>query len=200
MPKYFKQHLLANKDSHSNPPESFDWEDELMYPSQLVETILSWKAPSRPFRKKDKSFYFTSTTIVVLISLIAGLAGWILLIAALLAMLFVVYVLNFIPPEDVEYKISTQGITIGEHFYHWQELDSFWFTKKEGGVVLLHIQTLLHFPGQLILLLDKSVDEENVKRVCARFLPFQEIAPQSFMEKWGAKLQKHFPLENMTSS
>lgn len=162
-----------------------------------VKTFLTWTAPSRPFRKKDRSYYTTIAIIVILLILIAILAREILLIGVLLALAFVAYVLAFIPPEDVEYKISAQGVTIGGHFYFWGALDSFWFSEKEGQKIL-HILTNMHFPGQLMLLLG-SEEEETVKKTVAHYLPYHEIPPKSVLDNWAEKLQKHFPLENPRS-
>ena len=160
-----------------------------------IETLLWWDGPSRPFRKKDRSYYTTLAIIVSLLILILLLAKEFLLIATLLSLTFVSYVLAFIPPNKVKYKISTQGITIGEDFYFWHFLDSFWFKEKEGHKVL-HIQTVFRFPAQLMLVLD-GVEEEKVKKIVARFLPFHESPYKSWMEKWTEGLQKHFPLENI---
>lgn len=159
-----------------------------------VKTLLSWTAPSRPFRKKDRSYYTTIATIVTLLILIALLAREFLLVGVLMALTFVAYVLGFVAPQDVDYKISTQGVTIGDHFYFWQELDSFWFNEKEGHKIL-NILTHLRFPGQLMLILG-SEDEEKVKNMVAKYLPFHEIAPRSLVDKWAEGLVKHFPLEN----
>src|SRR5687768_2550257 len=98
----------------------------------LVKTLIEWSAPSRPYRKKSRSFYMTVGILILLISMIVFLAGEKLLVGVLFAIGFVVYVLNFIPPEEVKNKLSTQGITIGDHFYHWYELDSFWLEEKDG--------------------------------------------------------------------
>lgn len=159
-----------------------------------IRTLLSWKAPARPYRKKDRSYYTTVGILLILVCLIAFFIGERLLIGAVLAVGFVVYVLNFVPPEEIENKISTQGLTMGDHFYHWNELDSFWIEEKDGHKVL-SVLTLLNFPGLLMLLLD-NVNEEDVKTVCARYLPFHEIVPKSMARKWADSLQKHFPLEN----
>jgi hypothetical protein len=175
---------------HQTRSREYEDSDEL----DPVKTLLTWDAASRPYRKKDRSFYTVSFVLIALISAIALLAGQIMLIGVLLAFLFLVYALNFVPPEDVEYKISTQGVTISDHFYHWQELDSFWFTEKEGSK-LLHILTRLRFPGVLIIVLGEK-EEGEVKRVVARYLPYHEIAPKSLMDKWAEGLQRHFPLEN----
>jgi len=193
MPKIFKKNLLTSPlDIPELPVGDEQWEnDETQDP---VRTLISWTAPARPFRKKDRSFYTTAAILVILISMIALLAGEMILIGALFAFLFLIYVLNFVPPEDLEYKISTQGITIGDHFYHFQELDSFWFSQKEG-FKLLNVLTQLRFPAQLIIMLGEE-DEEEVKKAVARYLPFHEIAPRTLIDKWSDSLQKHFPLEN----
>lgn len=166
-----------------------------MMEAEEIRTLLSWEAPSRPFRKKDRSYYTTIAIIVILVVLIAFLAKEFLLIGALLALTFVTYVLAFVPPHHVNYRISTQGITIGEDFYFWHFLDSFWFKEKDGHKVL-HIQTRLRFPAQLMLVLGGD-DEEKVKKIVARFLPYVEVPYKSWMEKWSEGLQKNFPLENI---
>ncbi|MCL5784734.1 MAG: hypothetical protein M1142_05275 [Patescibacteria group bacterium] len=162
--------------------------------SDPVKTHLSWIAPARPYRKKDRSYYTTIATLVILLILIALLAREILLIGVLLALGFVAYVLGFVPPEDIEYKISDQGVTIGNHFYFWGDLDSFWLSEKEGHG-LMHIVTHYHFPAQLILVLGKD-NEAEVKKEVAHYLPFHEIPPKSLIDSWAESLQKHFPLEN----
>ena len=163
--------------------------------SKLVETLMTWQAPSRPHRKKDRSFYITVATLIILIAMIALLAGERMLVAVLFAFMFLVYVINFIPPQEIEFKLSTQGVTIDAHFYHWQELDSFWFEKRDGHMIL-HILTQLRFPGMLMLVLSPNLNPEDVKHTVARFLPFHEIAPKSVFEKWAESLQRYFPLEN----
>lgn len=159
-----------------------------------VRTLFSWEAPSRPYRKKDRSYYTTVAILVILLALIAFLMREFLLIGAILAFGFVTYVLAFIPPGDITYKISTQGITIDDHFYFWHNLDSFWFKLKDGQKIL-YIQTRLRFPAQLMLVAGES-DEEQLKKIIARFLPFHEIPTTTMFDRWADSLQKHFPLEN----
>lgn len=166
-----------------------------MAEAEEIKTLLEWEAPARPFRKKDRSYYTTLAIIVILLCLILLLAREFLLIAALLSLTFVAYVLAFVPPHKINYKISTQGVTIGEDFYFWHFLDSFWFKEKEGYNVV-HIQTRFRFPAQLMLVLQRA-DEEKIKKIMSRFLPFFEKPYKSWMEKWSESLQKNFPLENV---
>lgn len=166
-----------------------------MMEAEEIRTLISWEAASRPFRKKDRSYYTTLGIIVILLVLILFLAKEFLLIATLLSFAFVAYVLAFVPPHNVQYRISTQGVTIGEDFYFWHFLEAFWFTQKEGSKIL-HIQTRLRFPAQLMLVLG-GAEEEKIKKIIAKFLPFVEVPYKSWMEKWSESLQKHFPLENV---
>lgn len=186
MPKFF-----TKKKAH--PAKVFNPSSLDVNPN-LIKTYLSWKAPSRPFRKKDRSYYTTIAILVILGVLIAFLAQQFLLIGALLALSFVAYVLGFTPPEDVDYKISTQGITIGDHFYFWSNLDSFWLGEKENQKIL-YILTNLRFPATLMMMLGFQ-NEEQMKKIVAKYLPFHEIAPKSLLDSWSESLQKHFPLEN----
>ncbi len=159
-----------------------------------VKTLLEWEASSRPFRPKDRSYYTTVAILVFLLGLIAFFAQEFLLIGVLLSLGFVAYVLAYVAPGNVKYRISTQGVIIGDQFHFWHELDSFWFKEKDGHKVLF-VQTLMGFPGQLMLVLGE-VGEEEVKKQVARFLPYHEIPRTSFMDRWAERLQKNFPLEN----
>lgn len=179
----------------SNLPPQAEWFTPKMGEAEEIKTLLSWQAPARPFRKKDRSYYTTLAIIVILLTLILLLFHEFLLIATLLSLTFVAYVLAFVPPHRIGYVISTQGITVGEDFYFWHFLDSFWFKEKEGHKVL-HVQTHLRFPAQIMLVLE-GVDEEKVKKILSRFLPFFEKPYRSWMEKWSDSLQKNFPLEKV---
>lgn len=193
MPKQVKS-KPSRKTTPQLPPEVEYFTPKMMEPVE-VKTLLSWEAHSRPFRKKSRSYYTTSAIIVILLILILLLAREFLLIGVLLALTFVAYVLAYVPPGNIKYRISTQGITIGEDFYFWHFLDAFWFKQKDDHKILI-IQTRFRFPAQLMLVLPDQ-NEEKVKKIVARFLPFVEVPYKSWMEKWSEGLQKNFPLENV---
>ncbi len=192
MPAKSKQ---TSRRPQSKQPQREEFFTPKMGEAEEIKTLLSWQAPARPFRKKDRSYYTTLGIIVILLTLILLLFHEFLLIATLLSLTFVAYVLAFVPPHSIDYRISTQGITLGEDFYFWHFLDAFWFKETEGHKVL-HIQTRLRFPAQIMMVLE-GVDEEKVKKILSRFLPYVEVPYKSWMEKWSESLQKNFPLENV---
>lgn len=200
MPKFAAQHLLSSPlDTPELPPgdpnllpaaDQSPPDDEY----DPVRQLLTWNAPARPHMSRGRSFYTTVATLIILLSCIALFFQEWLLIGAMIAFGFLVYVLNFIAPGDIAYRLSTQGITIGEHFYHWDELDSFWFEKK-GDQHLMYVLTRFRFPGMLIMVLGEN-NQEQVKRIAAMYLPFREIVPKSTMDKWSDALQRYFYIEN----
>ncbi|MBI2019491.1 hypothetical protein HYS95_02380 [Candidatus Daviesbacteria bacterium] len=197
MPKEAPQKNPPRKEQPQLDPQEMGPEffTPKMMEAEEIKTLLEWEAPARPFRKKDRSYYTTIAVLVILLVLIAFLIQEFLLVGVILAFAFVAYVLAFVPPHDITYRVSTQGITIGEDFYFWHFLDSFWFKEKDKQKIL-HIQTRLRFPAQLMIVLGTE-DEEKVKKIMAKFLPFVEVPYKSLMEKWAESLQKHFPLENI---
>jgi len=158
-----------------------------------VETILEWTAPGRPFKKRGKQYYLTSLLIMLLVEVILFLFSQYMLMLVVLSLVFVAFALATIAPSNFKYRISTEGITIEDHFFLWQELYDFYFKKREG-VDVVHIRTHSFIPGELTLTLG-TVDREHMKSALLPYLPYREVVKSTFMEKSGDWLTKNFPLE-----
>lgn len=161
---------------------------------QTVRTLLSWRAPGRPFRKREKQYYLNVLLITLLIMVILFLFSQYLLMLVVASLVFLTFVLATVPPHDFHYRLSNQGITIEDHFMLWQELYDFYFKRREG-VDVLHIRTRAFFPGELTLTLG-DIDREHIKAVVLQYLPYREVIESTFMEKSGDWLTKTFPLES----
>ena len=71
--------------------------------------MLSWEATVRPFKKRDREYYSTIAAIVFLLAVILlFLKEW-LLIAVMVALMFVAYVLATVVPEKTTHEINTRG-------------------------------------------------------------------------------------------
>lgn len=163
-----------------------------------IETILEWSAPGRPFRKRGKQYYLTSLLIMLLVEVILFLFSQYMLMLVVLSLVFVAFALVTVAPSDFKYRISSEGITVEDHFFLWQELYDFYFKKREGTDVV-HIRTHSFIPGELILTLG-SLDRERIKSALLPYLPYREVIRQNFMEKSGQWLEKNFPLEKESST
>lgn len=158
------------------------------------ETLLVWRSPSRPFKKREKEFFTTIGAIVFLLAIILVFIKEFLLIGAIIALVFVAYVLATVPPEEVEHKITTNGLESVGHFYKWEELLGFWFGEKWGQSLLL-IQTKLKFPGRLVILTGGE-DQEKIKNVLSKYITFKEKPEKNWMDDAAKWLGEKVPLES----
>ena len=158
-----------------------------------VKTLLSWEAPGRPFRKRGKQFYMTASLITLLIEVILFLFSQYLFMFLVLSLVFAGFALSMVPPKTFRYKISTEGVTIEDHYYLWQELYDFYFRRIEGQDTL-HIRTQSFLPGEIILTLGE-IHRDQAKHAILPYLPFREYVKPNFQENFGEWLYKNFPLE-----
>lgn len=155
------------------------------------KTIVSWQAPSRPFKKRDRQYYTTVMAIVFLISLILFFAGQFLPIAVVISVGFLAYVLSSVPPNEVKIEINTYGIEIEDFLYYWEEMGRFWLEKKYDQE-LLTIE-IMRFPGRIILIF-KENQKEELKKILSEVL-LEEKPAETFYDKAAKWLQDKIPLE-----
>jgi len=163
-------------------------------PEKIVElkSLLKWEAPVRPFKKRDKDYYTTIAAIVFLLAVILLFLNEWLLIAVMVALMFVAYVLATVPPEKTEHEITTRGLVVSGKSYKWSEMSRFWFTHKWGESIL-NIETNLKFPERLMLLLGK-IEEQKVKELLEKQIQY-EVPKPGFMDRASRWLAEKIPLE-----
>lgn len=158
---------------------------------QPDEVIFEWQSDSRPFRKRQTKFFTTILTIVLLLSFILFFAGQLLPIAVVVAVAFLYYIMNTIPPESVMHRISTYGIKSNGELYYWQELGRFWFeTKQDTRILYVEVA---RFPNRLTLLLGNS-SENDLRKILSEIL-LEERPPLTTVEKAADWLSKKFPID-----
>jgi len=153
-----------------------------------AKAIVTWKSPERIFKSRSKK-YFTKVALYGLIFVLAAIAfGEFFLVGVIIAVVFVVYVLATVAPQVIEHKITNMGIISGGRAFLWEELDSFWFDRK-GDDRLLIVQTELHFPTRLIILLTK-VSERTLLDLLEKHLHYHTGPVHTLFDKWAHSLQK----------
>jgi len=156
------------------------------------KVLLTWKAPVRPYKKRDREYYTTIAAIAFLVIIILAFLREFLLIAVVIAFAFVSYVFAAIPPEETEHQLTSRGVRSADRLYRWADLLQFWFTEKFGQKMVV-VRTRVLFPGQLLLLLGK-VDESKVRAIFNERLPHEAPEP-TFMDKSSQWLSEKIPLE-----
>lgn len=155
--------------------------------------IISWKSPVRVFKARSRQ-YFVKVGLYGLVFILAAIAfSEFLLVGVILAVIFLVYVLASIAPETIEHRITNMGVVTGGKAFLWDDLDSFWFEKK-GDDRLLVVQTGLHFPSRLIIILT-TVSERGLLDILEKHLHYHHGPVHTLFDKWAIWLQQRISLE-----
>lgn len=158
-----------------------------------AKSIITWKSAERIFKARSKK-YFTKVALYGLVFILAAIAfGEFFLVGVIIAVVFVVYVLATVAPQIIEHKITNMGFISGGKVFLWEELDSFWFDKR-GDDRLLVVQTNLHFPTRLIILLT-TVSERTLLDILEKHIHFHHGPVHTLMDKWANSLQRRINLE-----
>ena len=156
-------------------------------------TLFEWRAAERAYQKRDRDFWITAISILVLVSVILIFIKEFFLILALISILFLGYVLSTVPPEIVKYRITNWGIYFGEARYEWDIFEKFWFGKSLGSD-MVNFGTVLRFPRSVSLVINPE-DKEKLKDIIVKIIPLVENSP-SFIDKLTKWVGERLPLED----
>ncbi|MBI5619553.1 hypothetical protein HY950_01190 [Candidatus Gottesmanbacteria bacterium] len=155
------------------------------------EVYLSWVSASRLFKKRDKEYFTNIGAIVFLLVIILVFAREFLLIAAVVSIVFLIYVLSTVPPENVEHRITNLGIESAGHFYRWETLAEFWF-EEQWGQNILKLRPII---GSHIIILLGTQDKAQVRELVAKHIPFRQQPEKTWVDNAASWLTKKIPLE-----
>lgn len=172
-------------------PTTTEHEPSQAHKIEKEEVLYTWTAPLRPFKRRDKEFFTTVIAIAILIGLILFFLEGILPVAVVAALVFLVYVLSTIPPEDVDHKITNKGVSFAGTRYPWEELRRFWFAARFGTDLLVVEANRAPWRIEMVISLQ---DKEPLRKVLEDHLPFEEASP-SFLDKSAVWLSRRVPLE-----
>ncbi len=145
------------------------------------EILYQWTAPIRYFRMLDKKKYLLIVACVLGFFVILVILGQYWFMAAIAALMFLVYVVGTVPPVMVTHRLTTLGIETLEKEYKWETLDTYWFSQKDRQK-LLNVETKTRLPGRLIMLVPER-DMVKVNDIMRKRLRYKDIRNQSRVSK-----------------
>ncbi len=166
-------------------------DDESLTGEKREEVYLEWSSPSRLFKRRDKEYFTNIAAIVFLLTIVLVFAREFVLIAAVLSIVFLIYVLSTVPPQEVKHKITNLGLESAGHFYRWEALADFWFEEQWGQVMLV----VRPFMTARIIILLNNQDRSKVRELLAKRLPYREQPQKSWVDNAASWLSQKIPLE-----
>lgn len=152
---------------------------------------LSWKSPSRLYKKRDKEFFRNIAAITFLLLIILFFAKEFPLILAVVAIVFLVYVFSTVPPDTITHTISSKGIETAEREYEWEKLKSFWFEEQWEQKIV----TIVMDDGTRLTLLLGDIEADRIKDVISRFIRFYDEPQKTLVDNAASWLSKKVPLD-----
>lgn len=143
--------------------------------------LYKWRAPIRHFRKMDMKKYWMVVAAVLAFYVLLALLGHYWLMVAIAAVMFVIYVLGTVPPAKTKHMITSIGVDTLEKEYRWDQLDLYWYSRKDNQYVL-NIETNMDVPGRLIMLVSKE-DVKRTNEILQNYLEYKTVKKQSKFSK-----------------
>lgn len=152
------------------------------YPKRERTTLYKWTAPSRP-AKKQMNQKTTKTLIVIggVIALLLVAMQEFFLILVALSLIFVSYMLQQVPAEEIEYEITNHGVKYADKLYFWDDLSNFFFVSV-GNTKVVALDVLNDLPTRIFLTLNKE-DKEKIKSLLEKHVEYLEEEPKTFFDK-----------------
>lgn len=156
-----------------------------------LKVLYSWKAPTRPFKKRDREFWTTVIAIVFLVALILFFVKEWFLIAAVISLTFVYYVLSTVKPEEIDCVLNNKGVFYVGQLYPWEGFFRFWFSSQYDQKMVN-----LDMRGGLVSRLSLMVgegDEAKIKETLSKYLT-EETPNPTLIDNAGKWLQEKVTL------
>lgn len=153
--------------------------------------LFSWKAPSRPFKKRDREFWVTVSAIAGIGGVILFLIEGVMPVVLIISIVFLFYVLSTVQPDTISYAVTNYGVKIADRRTDWDYLTRFWFAKRFDSDLLVFEMTSL--PGRLELVID-SKDKEKLTTVLSDYVANEE-APPSGLDRAANFVAEKLPLK-----
>lgn len=162
------------------------------------QTVFSWKAPLRPYKKRSKLVLRFYLAVALLLSLIVFFFGDKILLIPIWAVLFLFYVLTITPPPEVENKITKFGLETAGITLRWESLSHFYFTSRFGFYILTIISHAPYFYRAYLVVPNEEI-KKNLMLILSEHLIFQEKPQRSLTDKMIDWFTKLIPEEEETT-
>ncbi len=145
-------------------------------PHEPEKVLLDWSAPTRPFKRMNREFWVTIIAMAAIVGLILFFAEGFMPVILIISIVFLVYVLTTVEPENINYSVTNRGIKIGKTTLEWENLIRFWFSKRFDSPLLVVQKYGIPDRLELVIIQDKK---ENLKTILLKYIPEEKVPPSS---------------------
>lgn len=162
------------------------------YMQSNPQTIFSWEAPLRAYKKQSKGVLRFYLALALLLSLIVFFWGEKILVLPIWAMLFLFYTLTITKPPIVKNSITRFGLTTDSKTFRFDHLSYFYITNQFDYYMLVVVsQPPLSYHIYFVIP-DEEV-RDRVIEILSDYLIYQEHPRRTFTDKMIGVLSSLMP-------
>ncbi|RLC32922.1 hypothetical protein DRH13_00715 [Candidatus Woesebacteria bacterium] len=158
-------------------------------PHEPEKELLNWSAPARPFKRMNREFWVTIIAMAAIVGLILFFAEGFMPVILIISIIFLIYVLTTVEPENISYSVTNRGVKVGEKTFEWENLIRFWFSKRFDSPLL--IVQKYGIPDRLELVINQD-EKEMLKTTLLKYIPEEKATPSS-LDKAASWFSKKIP-------
>lgn len=141
-----------------------------------IYSVYKWDAPERVFEVKDKKWYLIISSISMFLIILGLLTENYGFVAAIIALVILLYALNNVPPTKVTHEITNKGISIYSKLHVWKDIERFWISKRgENAFLNLEVRVKKGDMDQIIVF----IGEGDTKTIVSYLSQFVDYVSQS---------------------
>ena len=143
------------------------------------KVLFSWKAVSRPFKRRNKEFVIRIIAMAAIVGLVLFFAEGFMPVILIVALVFLYYTLSTVEPEEIENRVTNLGINIAGRRLDWEIINGFWFSKKmDTKIMVLDLDIV---PGRLDIVINPD-DETSLRGVLKKYIAENE-SPSTLIDR-----------------
>ena len=155
--------------------------------------LFEWEALERyEFKFEGKTLWIVLSAFL-LFTLYLAILGQYWLMAAIISLVFFIYVAGTNKPGKIKHRITARGVDTGGKLYEWFMLNNFWFSIRNGQYFLI-LETKLRYPRAVILLLGEA-DKDAIFVLLQEKILYKDIRKKNKLDVWT--YGQYIPLEEI---
>ncbi|MFO0703440.1 MAG: hypothetical protein U0525_01820 [Patescibacteria group bacterium] len=164
--------------------------------SEHDQTLLAWKAPLRPFKKRSPVVMRFFLAIALLLTAIVFFFGDMVTVLPIWAVLFLFYIFAITPPPIIENRITKFGVETSAGFMvRWDALSHYYFQERFGYTVCVLVTHGPYYAHTYIVVPDEQT-KATLAGILSQHLMFVTKPPVTLTDKLIGIFSKIVPEES----
>lgn len=104
------------------------------------QVLLKWQFPSFQRHERSPVWYIIAGLVAIALFVYAIVAKNFLFAIIVILIAIIVIAKDFISPQQVEFKVDEDGVSIGDRTYRFREFGMFWLAYEPPQVKMLYLE------------------------------------------------------------